>query len=111
INEATLYNSRLKLPDHLICLLHSHQPVAVGELTVQPFAKSHDASDPISFVISKNDYHVGVFTDIGYACEEVTRFLHICHAVFLESNYCEKMLAESHYPYFLKARISGSKGH
>ena len=111
INEATLANSRLKLPVHLVRLLQPQLPVRFGNLSVQPFGKSHDAADPLSFVVSCNNFHVGVFTDIGYACSEVIHFLRTCHAVFIESNYCDQMLAESRYPMLLKRRISGKKGH
>lgn len=111
INAPTLHNSRLQLPGNLVRLLEPQLPVRIGDISVQPFGKSHDAADPLSFVISRGDYHVGVFTDIGYACDVVTHFLKICHAVFLESNYCEQMLANSHYPLSLKRRISGKKGH
>ena len=34
-----------------------------------------------------------------------------CNAAFLETNYDEQMLATGKYPYPLKERIRGSKGH
>jgi len=34
-----------------------------------------------------------------------------CHAAFLEANYDEKMLEDGTYPYYLKQRIRGDKGH
>ncbi len=97
--------------------LHRAVPVeadvwmTVGELNILPFRKKHDAVDPVSFVVEKGGVHVGVFTDIGRCCEAVTEYFRLCHAVFLESNYCEEMLAEGRYPYHLKKRISGGYGH
>jgi hypothetical protein len=41
----------------------------------------------------------------------VLKYFAQCHAVFLESNYCEDMLMNGGYPYHLKQRISGDEGH
>lgn len=86
-------------------------PVNIDNLQVVAFEKHHDAAEPVSFVISNGAVNVGVFTDIGHCCPETQRFFKICHAVFLESNYCEKMLADGMYPEPLKKRIRGKKGH
>jgi phosphoribosyl 1,2-cyclic phosphodiesterase len=86
-------------------------PVRVGSLTVIPFSKIHDAADPYSFVISCNGVNVGVFTDIGYACQRVREYFSQCHAAFLETNYDREMLMKGNYPWSLKKRISGGKGH
>ena len=52
-----------------------------------------------------------MFTDIGEACEHVIFHFGQCHAAFLEANYDDEMLNTGRYPYHLKARIRGSKGH
>ena len=54
---------------------------------------------------------MGVFTDIGKPCENLIHHFKQCHAAFLESNYDVTMLENGRYPYFLKKRISGDKGH
>lgn len=109
INEGTLKNSRLKLTD--VRSFSAHESIIVGGLSVIPFPKFHDASDPYSFVVSGNDINIGVFTDIGSPCEHLIRNFRKCHAVFLEANYDAEMLATGRYPYYLKKRISGGKGH
>jgi phosphoribosyl 1,2-cyclic phosphodiesterase len=83
----------------------------VGGLSVTAFPKFHDASDPHSFVISFNGTNVGIFTDIGNNCNHVISHFKKCHAVFLETNYDEDMLANGTYPVHLKRRISGGNGH
>ena len=90
--------------------IHS-EPVSIGELSIIPFIKSHDANDPHSFIVSNNTVHIGVITDIGYACKHVIKHFKLCDAVFLESNYCEQMLENGSYPLHLKRRISSKKGH
>ena len=88
-----------------------HEPIPVGSLRVTGFRKPHDAADPHSFVISDGEVQVGVFTDIGHADKMVIRYFKECDALFLEANYCETMLANGHYPAYLKKRISGKNGH
>jgi len=111
ITDATLQNSRLKIDPSLKCSFKEYKPIDVGALSVIAFPKSHDAADAYSFVIEQAGIRVGVFTDIGHTCEHVIANFKQCHAVFLEANYDEKMLAEGGYPYYLQKRISGDKGH
>ncbi len=85
--------------------------IQIGAFTVYPFLKNHDASEPCSFRIEGDGKNIGVFTDIGEPCINVEKHLAICDAVFLESNYDEKMLQEGPYPYILKKRIASSTGH
>ena len=90
----------------------SGERVRVGSLTIKAFLKFHDASDPHSFIVQNDEgVCIGVFTDIGKACEAVVYHFKQCNAVFLESNYDEAMLATGNYPYFLKRRITGDNGH
>jgi phosphoribosyl 1,2-cyclic phosphodiesterase len=86
-------------------------PVGVGSLTVHPFLKNHDAAEPCSFRIEHKGIHVGVFTDIGSVCDRVLSNLRQCHALFLETNYDEKMLWDGNYPWPLKKRIASDHGH
>ena len=58
-----------------------------------------------------NAVTIGIFTDIGAPCEHVIRHFQQCHAAFLEANYDEEMLDKGRYPYYLKKRIRGGKGH
>jgi phosphoribosyl 1,2-cyclic phosphodiesterase len=111
ITPATLRNSSLKLEPHLIISFTKNKSIRIGALEIIPFSKSHDADDPHSFVVSSNGINIGVITDIGYACKQVLNHFSNCHAVFLESNYCEEMLMNGSYPYHLKKRISGDEGH
>ncbi len=111
ITNKTLWNCRFEIHTDLIYSFVHTQPVSIGDLSILPFSKSHDANDPHSFIVSGNSVSVGVITDIGYACKHVIKHFKLCDAVFLESNYCEDMLANGSYPLQLKNRISGRKGH
>lgn len=111
ITQNTLRNCNFEIEKDLTYSFIHNKPVTIGELSIVPFIKSHDANDPHSFIVSNNTVHVGVITDIGYACRHVIKHFKLCDAVFLESNYCEQMLENGSYPLHLKKRISSKKGH
>lgn len=101
----------LKLIKHLSITFIQHQSINIGELSVTPFFKNHDAADPHSFIVSDNDIVVGVFTDIGVVCDNLVQYFKKCHAAFLEANYDEAMLDNGGYPQHLKNRIKSDVGH
>ncbi len=112
ITNKTLYHcGNLKIEKSLLISFEAYQNITFGNLSVTPFFKLHDATDPYSFIIECNKIKVGVFTDIGSSCEHVIKNFQQCHAAFLEANYDEKMLKDGAYPYHLKKRISGGLGH
>ena len=102
---------RLQAAGHLRANYVSNENVSVGSLSVKTFFKHHDACDPHSFTIACGGIIIGVFTDIGQPCNELIAHFGQCHAAFLEANYDDDMLNNGRYPYFLKNRIRGGKGH
>lgn len=110
-SDITYQNSRIKPDERFVHYFQSNIPVVIGGLTVTGFPKRHDASDAHSFIVSGNEVHIGVFTDIGSVCENVKYNFNKCHAAFLEANYDEEMLENGHYPYYLKTRIRSDYGH
>jgi len=111
ITEPTLRLAGFKLDEKVVMSFQPYEPIQVGSLVVHAFPKNHDAGDPHSFMISHEGVRVGVFTDIGFACDHVIRHFQQCHAAFLESNYDDDMLTNGSYPPALKNRIRGDKGH
>ena len=111
LSPGTLSQSGMDIDRGLVHGIPSHEPISVGDIQVTSFLKSHDARDPHSFMVSRNGVRVGVFTDLGHACENVVHYFSQCHAAFLESNYDEDLLDQGSYPYHLKERIKGDKGH
>ena len=111
ITPRTTFTGRQFLNAQMVYPFVAYQPIRIGELCITAFPKFHDAAEPHSFVVSCNEINIGVITDIGSACEHVIRNFAQCHAAFLEANYDEQMLANGRYPYHLKRRISGGRGH
>jgi phosphoribosyl 1,2-cyclic phosphodiesterase len=100
-----------RLISHLAKTFIAKKPIAIGQLLVTAFTKLHDAADPHSFIVTYKQITVGVFTDIGIACQQVIHYFKQCHAVFLEANYDEDLLENGRYPLHLKNRIRNGKGH
>lgn len=111
ITTKTLDHGSLTLDSHLVRTFKAYQNINIGDLAIAAFPKFHDAAEPHSFIINCKDIKVGVFTDIGGPCDHVIRHFKQCNAAFLEANYDDEMLEKGSYPYHLKKRIRGGKGH
>ncbi len=111
ITPPTLANSQTPVPSKQVRTLSVYQPETIGAMVVTAFPKWHDAADPTSFIIRCSGFTIGVFTDIGAVCEHVKFHFSQCDVAFLEANYDESMLENGPYPYHLKKRIQGDKGH
>ncbi|MBB6500444.1 phosphoribosyl 1,2-cyclic phosphodiesterase [Pedobacter cryoconitis] len=111
ITPATLDNSKLDLPLDLVNPFTSHQIVQIGSMHITCFPKIHDAAEPHSFMVTCGAIKIGVFTDLGIVCEQLTHHFQQCDAAFLEANYDEELLHNGNYPYYLKKRISDGFGH
>ena len=88
--QGTLDSLKFGEQPSLIQIFTPDKAIKIGSLTIHPFLKNHDAAEPCSFRIEHDGWHIGVFTDIGEACARVIHHLHMCHALFIETNYDEK---------------------
>lgn len=86
--------------------------IAVAGMRITPFATTHDASEPCGYTFaSRRGHRLGIATDTGVFTPEIASALQGCHAIGIESNHDETMLADGPYPPFLKRRIAGDRGH
>ncbi|MBI4556176.1 MAG: MBL fold metallo-hydrolase [Candidatus Hydrogenedentes bacterium] len=85
--------------------------ISVDGLILQSFSVSHDAADPVSYVVRLNGASLGVAADLGHASQLVRTRLAGCHALILESNYCPTMIQAGPYPPAVQQRIRGRLGH
>ena len=96
--------------------LHAGEPARVGTLEVLPFTSSHDAAEPVGFVVSGagsngREERFGLATDTGTFTGEAAEALRDCDILGIECNHDGDMLATGPYPWFLKQRIASSRGH
>lgn len=79
---------------------------------VKPFRTSHDAAESCGYVIETPDGRkISVATDLGVMTSTVHNAIRGSDLVLLESNHDIRMLENGPYPYPLKKRILGEKGH
>ncbi len=95
-------------------LFHSVRPgeeIELAQMLVSPFSISHDAVDPVCYTIGYDGRKLGIATDMGCYSDEIIANLADCDAVLLEANHDINLLQVGHYPYSLKMRILGDRGH
>ena len=83
----------------------------IGTLSVIPFMTSHDAANPVGYVVISGKTKLVYLTDSGYIPEESLDFLKDADYYIMESNHDLKMLMKSNRPAVLKRRIKGDEGH
>lgn len=83
----------------------------IGDLTINPMRISHDAADPMAYRISCENKRVAICTDLGTYDEYTVDCLSNQDVLLLEANHDIKMLQVGPYPYPLKQRILGNRGH
>lgn len=83
----------------------------IGDLTVNVIKTSHDAEESIGFVLTNNNSSIVYITDTGYINQKYFKILSNNNLYVLESNHDIKMLMDGPYPYYLKQRVQGDKGH
>jgi len=82
----------------------------IGSLEIRSFCVSHDANDPRCFSVhGKKSF--GVFTDLGFVPDTIREEVRSLDAVSIEANHDVDMLINGRYPYILKQRILGDRGH
>ncbi|MCM1064407.1 MAG: MBL fold metallo-hydrolase [Eubacterium sp.] len=83
----------------------------VKDLVINPMHISHDAVQPVAYRISYGNRRVGICTDLGVYDDYTVECLKGMDAILLEANHDVNMLQVGPYPYYLKQRILGERGH
>jgi len=127
VGAAGVLARRFGMPLHLTAATHAASRQALGDcpftpflaggslrikgLTIETVATPHDAVDGVIFIVSDGARRLGVMTDFGHVFAWLPGLVETLDAVYLESNYDERMLHDGPYPELLKRRISGPGGH
>ncbi len=83
----------------------------IGTISITPFSIPHDAAAPVGFSFFTENKKYTLATDIGCMTEQLYCKICGCDSIILESNHDVDMLRYGDYPYHLKERILGKKGH
>ena len=81
------------------------------DIEVHPFKISHDAAQPVGYRVEQGNKKTAVATDMGYFDDYIVENLKGVNALVLEANHDVNMLQVGPYPYYLKQRILGNRGH
>jgi len=110
--DAILNSNKIgKVDTDLFVPINKDEEFEIGDLTVKAFAISHDAADPVGYRVSYEGVDVAVATDMGCYDEYIIDNLKGINAGIIEANHDVNMLMVGSYPYDLKRRILGEKGH
>lgn len=99
------------LPEGLLHEVEVDCKFGIGTLEITPFAISHDANEPSGYRVENGNKAVAVATDLGKYDPYIVQNLSALNAVVLEANHDIHMLEVGPYPYPLKRRVMGDKGH
>ena len=111
INAIKGMDSIGKMPPELFNIIEEEKDFSIGDITATPFAISHDAAQPVGYVLETGGKKACVATDMGIYDENTVRMLSDSDILLVESNHDIRMLQTGRYPYYLKRRIMGERGH
>ena len=85
--------------------------INIGCFDVDVIKTSHDADGSVGYVISANNKSIVYITDTGYINKKYFEILSNRDLYVMESNHDIEMLNNGRYPFHLRQRILGDKGH
>ncbi len=106
-----------RLDPQLFRFIRPDEDFAIGNVKITPFRISHDAAEPVGYRLDETAADgsirksAAVATDLGCYDEYIVEKLSKLDAIVLEANHDVNMLEAGPYPYPLKRRILGQRGH
>lgn len=94
-----------------IQIVKAGQRFVIGDISVTPFTVSHDAEEPVAYRFDSGESSLTVATDLGYVSDAIKDVIADCQCYVFESNHDVGMLRAGRYPWNVKRRILGDKGH
>ena len=97
--------------ENLFNIVYADECFSVGDINIKPLSISHDCAEPLAFRLESGKKSCAVVTDLGIYNDHLIDNLKGLDALLLEANHDIRMLETGPYPYYLKMRISGDRGH
>ncbi len=82
-----------------------------GPFAVTSFPVSHDGAEVCGYLIEAAGRSVAVFTDLGCVEPHLHEPLARADLIVIEANHDEGLLWRGPYPWHLKRRVAGARGH
>lgn len=99
------------IEDSLFHTVRVDEKFILKDITVNPMKISHDAAQPVAYRFQYGYKRMAVATDLGTYDTYTVESLRGMDVLLLEANHDINMLQVGPYPYYLKQRILGKKGH
>lgn len=84
---------------------------SLQDVQVFAFPTSHDAVCSVGYTVSGDGCRVALATDLGYLSMPVIQAVRGCDLLVCEANHDEDWVRTGPYPYGLKQRVLGDRGH
>ncbi len=85
--------------------------ITIGDIIVDSFTIPHDAIDPVGFIVRANGIKAAIVTDLGYLPDSIKWHIRGVDVLVLEANHDIEMLKVGPYPWSVKQRVMGRRGH
>ena len=110
---ATCRQIAYKVPfvEDLLLPRQAGEEFDIGALWVKSFPTSHDAAGSVGYTIGCGDGRMALATDLGFVSAQVEEGVRGCDLLICETNHDEDWVRTGPYPYYLKQRILGDRGH
>ena len=92
-------------------IIEADTDIHLKDMTIHSFSVSHDANEPVAYSVYCDNNKASVITDLGYYDDYIIDNLENSDMMLVEANHDINMLQIGSYPYYLKQRILGNKGH
>lgn len=107
---SAIYRTVPEANGHIV-EFYGDETLRIADISVETFLTPHDAEESVGFVFRGSGLHFGYVTDLGFVPSSIEKKLDGCVTALLESNHDVYMLQTGPYPYYLKQRVRGARGH
>ena len=110
-NGGTWQSIGILVEDARRAVFETGKEFFINDVRIRPFPLSHDAAEPVGFSFYAEGKQISILTDTGCIEKEILDEIIEADLLVLEANHDVEMLRVGRYPWFLKQRILGEKGH
>lgn len=99
------------MDESLLVPINADEKFVIKDITMHPLRVSHDANEPVAYRVYHGNKKLGIITDLGTYSDYTVASLQGMNMLYMEANHDVNMLQVGPYPYYLKQRILGNRGH
>lgn len=109
-DTADAIAAKMKVDDNWE-IFETSVPFELEDFRITPFATSHDAADPVGYLVQDGISTLFIGTDTGIATNGFINALSQANCAVIESNHDPILLEQCNRPIETKRRIAGRSGH